>query len=432
MFGSVGKKHRVIEAAPAGSPYAYLQAAVLQSDDIGALSMNSAVEEQHSPTSDAATDTHDLSTHVEDERYKADLYKSIYERRTGHAASQHDIATNSELLDRGKKINDEMRQREDYSSTDDAALEAHLLALEQRLVSRGELLRWGAVPEDQHPNHSSMSDYAKTRDVVLADKNRKAAEQFAREEESRLATERVEELLEMERYARDVIVVEILIRQGVQAYESAREARRDAEMMALIMADGERREASRTAQADELANNRAAREANYVQCADPVMRQMRQEAADRREAERLREQADEEAELQALEARLACLATGQNSGQPNSGGAAVTATSSVSNRTGATPYWKKQSVASTAPVNPAAITPAADSAGTPTMPSASTTQSPPPPLPRPSRTTPSDHLVDANEVSALLDVIDMAADDDSSNGNGIGRGLGLLLSGIRL
>lgn len=431
MFGSVGKKHRVIEAAPAGSPYAYLQAAVLQSDDIGALSMNSAVEEQHSPTSDAATDTHDLSTHVEDERYKADLYKSIYERRTGHAAaaaSQHDIATNSELLDRGKKINDEMRQREDYSSTDDAALEAHLLALEQRLVSRGEHLRWGAVPEDQHPNHSSMSDYAKTRDVVLADKNRKAAEQFARQEESRLAAERVEELLEMERYARDVIVVEILIRQGVQAHESAREARRDAEMMALIMADGERREASRTAQADELANNRAAREANYVQCADPVMRQMRQEAADRREAERLREQADEEAELQALEARLACLAAGQNS----SGGAAVTATSSVSNRTGATPYWKKQSVASTAPVNPAAIAPAADSAGSPTMPSALTTQSLPPPPPRSSRTTPSDHLVDANEVSALLDVIDMAADDDSCNGNGIGRGLGLLLSGIRV
>jgi hypothetical protein len=430
MFGSVGKKHRVIEAAPVGSPYAYLQAAVFQAEDVGALSIVSA-EDQHSPTSDAATDTRDLSTHIEDERYKADLYKSIYERRSGAVSQQ---TRDHELLERGKKLNEDMHRKEDDASIDDVALEAHLIQLEQRLVSRSEHLRWGAVPEEQHPQHSSMAEYTKTRQVVLADKSRKAAETLAKEDAVRLAAERAEELRELECFCRNDIVVDVLIRRGLQEHEAALEARRDAELMALIAKDGDRREAWRLAQAEALGNDRAAREAKYVNCVDPVMRQMRQEAADRRDAERRREEADDEAELQALEDKLANLAAGHHGG---SGGghrshSTVASTITAAGRGGGTvPYWKKQPVV-------VAAEPQATHTPSPTnddyvMNTAATSERVTSTSHPPSSCAASpEQLVDAAEVSALLDVIDMAADDESNNGNSIGRGLGLLLSGIRV
>jgi hypothetical protein len=376
-----------------------------------------------------------LATLTEDEAFKAELYHRIFERRSQRhdaAPAGHDTAM---LLERAMQINADVAQSCTQSTSSEAELEAQLNELEKRLTSRSEGLRWGAVPEE-HQHYDSHEEYRKAVDAVLNDKRRKSEAHEAEEAASRRECERLHDLHEMTLYCRHDLVEGLLIEHGLMVHEFVRTAQRDAEMMALILADGKRREDARLAQEAESAANTAEREANYVACVDPVMRSLRQEAAARRQEEVRRTAAAEEAELSALEDRLNRLVSAGASQQTSSfsrTGAGAGARS-VTQQRGATrvPYWKKQPPAEASAVFQSsdqdvkdAADPLASSVGS--IGNDLPTGVVGPPTGR--AVSPVCNQVDASEVSALLDVIDMAADE----GNGLtGRGLGLLLSGIRV
>lgn len=438
MYGDVGKKHRVIEAAPAGSPYAYLQAAVLAEESTRSSRDAAMVCDQmleHSPKSDAATDTRDLAVHIEDEAFKADLCQRIYERRVrrlDHASRAVDV-NDAAIVERALKINSEIAATGQCESDDGAALEAQLESLERRLNARSEVLRWGATPDEELPAHDSRETYRKTVEDVLQEKKRKEADLATKEASMLAEQQRALERVDIESYCRYMIVHDLLIDHGLFVHELVRTAQRDAELMAHIMAEGERRELARVAQDAEATSIARHRQEAYLNCVDPVMRQMRSEAAARREEERLREVAAEEEELAELEKRLEGLvcanATNQSRCCAASKRVAPTPSSVASQRGGPAPYWKKQEPCQgrgfpiptvCSDTNVIEPMPHSGSAVGSEGGAQSTVREP---------TPVESSLVDATEVGRLLDVIDMAADE----GNGrTGRGLGMLLAGIRV
>lgn len=347
------------------------------------------------PTTVPEADSPRNSLSDDDVQYQCHLAERIYRQRT----REQELALGKALLSKAHQLVEEITSMPNNQSPDvllqvEEEEEQKLQNLTAKLRRHSEALQGalsdGKSSSDTEPTHESVY-----RMVIVESLQRQRERQRREQEEIECrakAQERCEEIAAMTTYCRDSIVLQLIVDEGIARHEAEIERVEAMRLQQLIDDDAAKRESERKRCEEQRKRESEARERQYLHCSDPVLRVMRESAHQRHLDELARQSAADEAEIVELERRCAALALPVSSVPiPSS---QTLRHQSNSRATGNPMYWKK---GSEAPLS---------SKGSSAAP----------------------QTVRADEVSKLLEVIDVAGDSDE----GVGKGLSMLLSGIQV